>query len=151
MELFTININTVQHRFHRRLCEWYLACVMLSAGIVLLFSGTFELPPYEIVRKIANQQTWAVLLTTLGGLRVMVLVANGAIRRGSPHMRAVLALLSAVLWAFLLAGLLAFNIPLLLGPFLAWAIFYDGANSYRAAQDAREEDDAGGVKNGPGS
>jgi hypothetical protein len=146
IDLFTINV--VQHRFHKRMCEWYMACVMFSAGLIILLGTTFDLPQYEMVRKIASQHTWGSFMVILGAARIGVLAVNGALRRGSPHLRSGLSLISAVLWSFLLAGLLAFDVPLIIGAFLAWAIVFDAANSYRAAQDARKEDDAGGVSNG---
>jgi hypothetical protein len=96
----------------------------------------------------AAQPIWAILMAVTALARFAVLVINGKLARGSPHLRSGLAFVSAVIWSFLFAGLLTFHKPLLLGPFMISAIVFEAANSYRAAQDARKEDDAVGVENG---
>lgn len=149
--LFALKINTVaalQHRFHRRLSEWHMAVVMLSTGIMLLDASTFDRPPFELVKQIADQQTWAITMAAVGGARLAVLIVNGSLHRGSPHLRAFLAFVSALIWSGMLAGLWSFGTALLVGPFLAAAVLVEWVALYRAAQDAREEDDRRGGGNG---
>lgn len=146
-KIFTLDLVTIKHRLHRRLCEWHLAVVMMLSGLALMVGDTFLLEPFAVVRQIASQDTWAWTLFIVGFLRFGVLFVNGAIERGSPHLRSGLASISTLLWSVMLAGLLAFKTPLLIGPFLAAAVIFDLVNAFRAAQDARVEDE-GGVVNG---
>lgn len=144
----TLTQTFTAHRFNRRLSEWHLAAVMLAIGLVLSLGDTFSLPPYEVVRRIAGQETWASFMTLLGAARVAALVVNGAWPRITAHARYVLASVSACTWALMLAGLLAFAMPLMVGPFLAGAAIVELISAFRAAQDARRADETCGAGNG---
>lgn len=124
-----------------------MAFVTFLVGVLFLASpSTLDLPPYEVVSRIATPFTWGVILTLVGMARLLVLYINGAWSK-SPHLRWLLASASAVIWAFMFAGLTAFSTPLQIGPFIAGAVFVDLINAFRAAQDARVEDESG-AKNG---
>jgi hypothetical protein len=148
----TVSHHLSSHRFNWRLSEWHLAGVMLAVGIMLQSSQTFGLPPYEVVRQIAEQDVWSWTMILIGMGRLVALVVNGHAPRASGHARYVLASMSAFTWALLLAALLSFNTPLMLGPFLAAATVVDLITAFRAAQDAREADETKGERNdtGPG-
>lgn len=144
----TVTQNLVAHRFNRRLSEWHLSGVMLAVGIVLATGDTFGLPPYEVVRQIAPQETWAGMMIVFGTARLVALIVNGVCPRITGHARYVLASLSAFTWALMLAGLLAFDTPLMVGPFLAAAAIVDLISAFRAAQDARQADETSGAGHG---
>lgn len=137
----TITHSFTSHRFNRRLSEWHLAGVMLAIGLVVEFGATFGLPPYDVVRQIADERTWSVFMISLGTARLVSLIVNGHAQRITAHARYLLASVSAFTWALLLAGLLAFDTPLMVGPFLASAAIVDLITAFRAAQDARQADE----------
>jgi hypothetical protein len=145
--LFTLTF--LRRRFIRRVSEWYFAAVMTAIGIILLDGNTFDLQPYALIRDYADQTTWALWLTFIGSARLVVLLINGGLRRGSPHLRIILASVSSLIWlTFFVCTAIATTTPLMLGPFLAGATIFDLINCYRAAQDARREDDESGVRHG---
>lgn len=149
--LFTLNVTTaatMRHRFHRRLSEWHLALLMFVTGLVLASTDAFVLESFAAIEQIATQPIWSTTMASIGGLRIAVLTVNGALGRRSPHLRALLAFISIIIWSFLLAGLVQSSTPLLIGPFIAMAIAVDMINAFRASQDARREDDANGGANG---
>lgn len=141
----TFTSGAVAHRVNRRLSEWHLAIVMLLVGIVIEAGNTFALAPYEVVRQMADQSTWAMVMIAVGGGRLAVLIVNGALPRCTGHLRYTLASASAVVWAIMLAGLLSFGTPLMVGPFLAMAVVVDLVSAFRAAQDARLIDEESGA------
>lgn len=149
MRHFALTIAGMNRRLDRRLSEWANAVAMVLAGLILMFGTTFELPPYEVViGRIAGQTTWGWALIAVGLARLVVLTVNGALPRGSPHLRSGLSSLSAIIWSVLLAGFLALEPTVLVSAFLAAALGADLVNAFRAAQDARLEDDQCGAANG---
>jgi hypothetical protein len=146
--LFVMDISGITHRFHKRLSEWYLTCVMIAIGVLFLQGGDFQVA-YEGLGKIAAPHVWGLSMCIVGGLRFVILAVNGSLKRGSPHIRAALAFTAAMIWAIDLGGLMAYGVPLQVGPFLGAAIILEMVNVFRAAQDARYEDDVRGGKNGP--
>lgn len=140
--LLTLSVTTCKINVHRRLSEWHLTFVMLLSGLVFLFGDTFHLPPYAVVKEIATDFTWGLVMMGLGTIRLIVLYINGKWSR-SPHWRSVLAALSAIVWSVMLAGLMAFSTPLLVGPFIFVAIVVELISAFRSAQDAREVDESG--------
>lgn len=141
---------TFRHRIHMRLAEWHLAFAMLVSGIVLLSGGdTFALDPYAVIRSIASEDTWGWFLLGVGGLRVAVLTINGTLPRGSPHLRATLSGISAVIWSVLFSGYLTSHVPSLMIAVTGAAILTEFVNIIRAAGSARLEDEKiKGRKNG---
>lgn len=145
--MFDLVHSRIHHRFNRRMVEWYLAFVMFLCGLSLMLGPTFEMAPYVVVKTMAVQEVWSVLMTAIGGVRLVVLIVNGALERGSPHLRSLLAFLSAIIWSGLVWGMWSFT-PTLLGPFLVTAVLFEGVNVYRTAREARSEDDVKGSSNG---
>ena len=131
-------------KFRERVAEWHSALAMFSIGIILLMEGeTFALAPYSEIQNIATESTWGTICAGLGGLRLAILGVNGAMWR-SPHLRAVCAGLSALVWSNFLTGYLSSHTPTLMLGMVSAALLFDLYNSYRAAQDARQEDDKRG-------
>jgi hypothetical protein len=146
--IFTLDVAAVRHRFEHRLAEWHLAATMFLCGLTLLSPGmTFDLEPYYVIRQVASQEVWGWALILTGGLRLLVLAVNGALPRGSPHLRAGFAFIAAPMWSVLLAGFWTYHVPLLVTSFLVAAVVTEMVNAYRAAQDARAEDDKCGGGN----
>lgn len=154
--LFTLDVVTrqaIRHRFDRRVAEWHMAGAMTAAGGALLAGVSYGLPRYEIAGLSADEATWGWALLSIGLARLTVLAVNGSLRRGSPHLRWALAAASGVLWSFMLAALLLSAAGTkALAPFLLAHMAVETVNAFRAAQDARREDDhnGGGAANGTG-
>jgi hypothetical protein len=145
---FTIYAQ-ISERFRTRLAEWNMAIAMTACGVVLLVGGnTFALEPYVVLRVIASEQTWGLVLFWVGALRLTVLGINGALPRGSPHFRAMLSGVSAVIWAVMLTGYLSSSIPSLMIALTGANIITEFVNIRRAAAAARAEDDGRGGKHG---
>lgn len=139
--LIAMLIDGANHRVERRLSEWHVAAVTLAAGVMLMSESTFALQPYAFAAQVAPQGVWAWTLVMLGAVRLGALAVNGALPHGSPHLRSGLASASAVIWAVLLAGFLAYHTVLVIEAFIAGTVAVDIISAYRAAQDARREDD----------
>ena len=132
----------IRKHFRVRATEWMLSGVMLLWGLLLLRPGmTFSAPAYAELARLAPEETWGLACLGIGGLRLMVLVINGAMRP-SPHLRAFLALVSALFWYQLSVGFLLAD-----GNGTAIAVYplavgFDVFNAAMAAGDAGEVDRA---------
>jgi hypothetical protein len=133
--------------FVPRLSEWTPAAVIAALGWVLTINPDLMGAAvadgrgrgYELMLKLAPQHSWALSLMLFGGVRLAVLLINGAWRR-SPLARAIAAFLACFLWtqiAISFAPTLGFAFTMAAG-FLGMEI----VNTFRAMRDARIVDDA---------
>lgn len=86
--------------FFPRLLEWQAAFVMAAGGVLMIMNADLMQDSrvgYDLMLRWATQATWGQFALTLGGLRLAVLLVNGAWRR-SPHARAMAAFLSCAVW-----------------------------------------------------
>lgn len=126
--------------FRVRSNEWFMAAVVFLWGVVLIQpQETFTQPSYSILAQHASEDTWAIFCLVGGGLRLLALAINGAMRP-SPHVRAVLAFLSAffflqLAFGFLTAGTLSTGLAV----YPAAAVF-DFVNALHAIGDAADVD-----------
>lgn len=138
---YVLVTEAFSHRFRVRSLEWFLALAMLLVGLELLRTGaTFDLTPYVYLRGLAAENTWGWGCVILGGVRLVLLTVNGALPRGSPHLRAGLSGISMLVWGNLAAGYAASLFPTLMLSFVVPATLFEFLNVYRAAKDARAED-----------
>ena len=88
--------------FRERMPEWIQATGMLAWGLLAAAStGLFiNRPFYHPLLLIASQSTWAALTISVGLLRLVFLVINGA-WRPSAHIRAIGCALGVFLWGSL--------------------------------------------------
>lgn len=146
--------------FPRRVTEWASATTVASLGI-LISAGTMHgfLTPLAAgelylggLARVAPLAIWGPLLILLGLWRLSALAINGA-WRPTPHMRALTAALSGLVYLQLIIGVVAAAGPILalamLPPLLGAEIYV----SMRASEEAREADEVaarrrGGRRNG---
>lgn len=127
--------------FFPRLSEWSAACAVFGVGVVLHVNTDLMASPttsgYGLMLIIASQATWAKGLMIFGFLRLVVLVINGAWRR-SPHMRAIMAILSCFpLYTITMSFVPVFGIAMVLAVVF---LGMDVINAVRAAGDAKTVD-----------
>ena len=61
--------------------EMMLATLMVTCGIVLLWPGdTFNLPHYEVMKRIVSESVGGALLATVGTIRWAAIMRNGGSR-----------------------------------------------------------------------
>lgn len=129
--------------FFPRLSEWACATAVFGVGVVLHVNAdlmeNLQSNAYQLMLTIGPQATWAKALIIFGICRLLVLLINGAWRR-SPHLRAVMAILSCFpLYTIAMSFLPVFGIAMV----FAWIFLgMDVINAVRAAGDARTVDHA---------
>lgn len=134
--------------FPRRVMEWVSASCIASFGLLLcagVATGFLDPIPageryLEGLVRIAPLSAWGPWLLIIGMWRLVALTINGA-WRPTPHMRALTAGLSGMVYLQLLIGVVAASGPLFL---LAMAPPAVGAEIYvamRAAAEARDADE----------
>jgi len=141
------------HRFRdtfpRRVMEWTSATCTLSFGVLLGAAVMLENSALaeagrdrylESLRSIGSLDGWAAFAVTVGLVRLIALTINGA-WRPTPHMRAVTAGLSGVIYLQLAFGVVDAAGPLigiaLLPPLLVGELYI----CHRASSEARLADD----------
>ena len=128
------SVKTLKTTFDARASEWALAVATLLLGVSFVFNETlFVDSGWRALAQFASQETWGFVCTTLGALRLLVLLINGAWWR-SPHLRALMAFLSCFVWWQMSSDLVP-NFALgfaLLPPILA----LDAYNAIRAGREA---------------
>lgn len=127
--------------FYPRLSEWSCAALIILIGLMLvinpdLMAGS-QSQAHALMLMVGRQTYWAQAMLILGGVRICVLIINGAWRR-SPHLRAVLAFLSC---GPLCLIALSFTPIMGISTAYAWVpLVTDMINTIRAAGDARSID-----------
>lgn len=106
-------MNGPGKRSCNRPAEWHSARMLLSCGLWMVFfpsSGA----RFAATLMTVSQGTLAALCILIAGTRCLVLWKNGDLGDAGPNLRAILSLLSIVVWAQFLIGLLpnmALGIP----------------------------------------
>lgn len=102
---FQQNFNRV---FVARMIEWEHSISLFAFGLVLALNPSiFDGPSYVSFLRIWESAIgWALLCMIVGGLRFIVLLINGGLKR-SPHLRAAFACMSAFVWMQVSLGFLA--------------------------------------------
>lgn len=123
-----------------RLSEWEGAVIMLLWGVVLLLPDQmFASDDWLAFRILFSENTLGTAFALGGALRILVLAANGA-WRPMYHLRAWMAMSSAVIWFSILLGFMS------RGTTGTWIAVYpvlfaaEVVNVYRAIGDAAKVD-----------
>lgn len=135
-----IHVRLSSHWRVRR-SEWLLALCTLSLGIVYLnVPGLFEPRYFATMLALMPQRQWGTLAALIGLARLTMLLINGA-WRASPHLRALGAQASCLLWATLFISAIAAQSTVQSVGF--WLIFFvfDAFSAVDAAGDARLADE----------
>jgi hypothetical protein len=130
----------IQHRFGPRMMEWFMAGHMILFGYVLLLpSETFNQPAFMSFRELVPSETflgWVML--SIGCLRSIGLVINGARKNVTPQIRQVSAAFGCLIWSGITYGFASSDI---ISTWLAiYPLFAIGelVNINRAARDQGE-------------
>jgi hypothetical protein len=126
--------------FILRLSEWEGAAILLLWGVVLLLPDEMFLnDDWSAFRILFSEQTLGTAFLLGGVLRLLILAANGA-WRPMYHLRAWMAMSSAVIWFSILLGFMS------TGTIGTWIAVYpvlfaaEVVNVYRAIGDAARVD-----------
>jgi hypothetical protein len=126
--------------FFTRLSEWQSAVILLLwGGALLLPDQMFIHDDWTAFRLLFREESLGTLFVMGGAFRLLVLAANGA-WRPMYHLRAWMAMSSAVIWFSILLGFLS------RGTIGTWLAVYpvlfafDVVNVYRAMGDAARVD-----------
>lgn len=125
------------YHFPPKASELTTALVLFLWSVIILYIGE---DPY-VYAVMNNLSVWATLFGILSAVRIAVLYINGALRR-SPHLRAILSLLSCFAWFQITLAFLAteqITTGLAVYPVLLALDFYNG---YRIAVEARITDES---------
>lgn len=88
-------------RQSERLTEWLFAAMMVAWGAYLFFPvHTFDAPQYAMLSAIADEKVWGAFSISIGGLRMLALYVNGAVRQ-TPLIRALGAVMGVIWWLVL--------------------------------------------------
>lgn len=131
----------IKSHLDTRFSEWAISLGLLTWGIIVfsqqtLFEGNSN---FEVMSQIADEKMWGFSAILIGAIRLIFLFVNGTYQQ-SGHIRAVGAILSIIIWTFILASYAAlpFIAPNLASLFLIITI--DMYNLWHAAGDARKAD-----------
>lgn len=133
--------RSFRETFPVRAAEWALAIMIFNWGITLSLNTDLfaSQPSYRVLAGTMKQDSWALLCLSVGGIRLIFLLINGAWRR-SPHLRAVGAFVSILFWfqismGFAMAG--TWSTAISIYPIL---LLLDSYNAMRAVGDAAISD-----------
>lgn len=129
--------------FYPRMSEWACALMIFNWGVILRYNETVMSlnPSFDGMLQVAQQSTWSTACIWLGGLRLTVLLINGAWRR-SPHLRGITAFLCIFIWfQVVLSVSQTFGTGMAVYPVI---LLTELLNVMRSFQDARLVDDAFG-------
>lgn len=124
-----------------RAVEYLLAWLMMVWGFALALPGDIlsRSPQYVYLIAVAPESAWAAFSLTVGFLRLVALVINGGMPRGTPIMRFIGAGFGCSFWIVL--GVLYWTAirngspPFPAVGFFAVFFFFEGYSCYRCAQD----------------
>jgi putative Mn2+ efflux pump MntP len=106
-------VSGIANHFIMRLPEWACCLILLMFGLTLLQDGnTFEQPSFSIMAHYASEDTWGLVLTLIGALRLTALVLNGTFKWFAPwsiRIRAASATLCCFAWFCIALGLFLGN------------------------------------------
>ncbi len=131
----------VADHFAARVADWFLATMVLSMGILFFRrDGIFGSFPefYLPLSRLASQHVWAWACTIIGGTRLIALFINGTFPyfRWSPHLRFVMAVMSAVIWLQVALGLMMSGVAVLGAALVPYLALFDLYNAFLSASEA---------------
>lgn len=127
--------------FPTRASEWATSLILFGwATLTYLTNGKSMTGAYDAMTNVMDATTWAAMFMILSGIRIMLLIINGALKR-SPHLRSAFSFLSCFAWfqitmAFSSTEMLTNDLAAY--PVLLALDFY---NAYRIAIEARLADE----------
>jgi hypothetical protein len=137
-----VAVAGLRHAFMARLAEWCFATILTMWGVVLVMpEQRFTGDVWVAFRALAGEEAIGAAFVALGIIRLCILAANGS-WRPMYHLRAVTAMISAVIWFSITIGFLSSGLN---GTWLAVypALFvFDTVNVFRATGDAAQADRA---------
>jgi hypothetical protein len=135
-----IHVRLSSHWRVRR-SEWLLALAVTMIGIAYLrIPNLFEPRYFGTMLSVMPQHEWGWTATTIGTVRLVLLLINGA-WRASPHGRTAGALLSCAFWMMLfMSAISAESTVQSVGLWLLFFVF-DAFSAIDAAGDARMADE----------
>lgn len=143
MRMIWVHIQTsFKETFHFRAGEW-AAAVMITLWGISVFGqpGLFETnASFSEFPRAASQVTWAIGAMIVGGLRLFVLLINGAWRR-SYHWRAITAFLTCFFWMEISLSFYGSGQPVTALAIYPVLLVLDSYYVLRATHEAREEDE----------
>lgn len=85
--------------------------MILGWGLTLAAPGDTlaAFPAYDLLEARAPENTWALTLILIGIMRMVALIINGRLPRGSPVARGFAAFLGALVWSQFFAAFLDFS------------------------------------------
>ena len=99
-----------KYTFRERIPEWITSIALIVWGMILLGEtpALWDMQYFSALSNIASQKTWASITIIAGVFRVIALGINGA-WRPTAHMRAIGALMGALVWAAIIISYLTLN------------------------------------------
>lgn len=144
----------IRAHWRARFAEWLLAVGLTGWGGTLLSDPpTFPISPaYAQMAVLAPEEVWGSVAIAIGIVRLLALTANGTFAhrawgRHSPHVRAVMALLSAGVWFMIFMGLLLSGTSAPGVAIYGVIMVFDIQNFVSALGDAGESDATKATKN----
>jgi hypothetical protein len=97
-----MNPSRFKETFRERMPEWVTSAGMLVWGLLAIFAvGLFEkMPLFHPLLLVMTQFKWGLITTSIGSIRLLFLVINGA-WRPSAHVRAIGCGFGCMLWGSL--------------------------------------------------
>lgn len=130
-----------QKTFPIRVSEWALATILFNFGMVVLLNPGIleEKVNFAGLIVMMSERGWGVSCTALALIRLGALAVNGA-WRPTPHIRAVAAFATMVVWMLISFALANSRFPSIGLSTYPIFLLLDMYNVYRAASDARIAD-----------
>lgn len=124
----------VHHHFPERVVEWGLAVILVNWGMILMRRDDVIAPdgPLGNILKLAPEDTWGIIATAIGLLRLVALVLNGSFYKTplikyAPYGRLAGAFTSCFVWMQTTLALVKYgdiSLGLSIYPvFLVWDMF----------------------------
>lgn len=139
--MLVIKVGTLTDSLRFRLSEWGLATALMLWGVVLLLPyPSFSNPVYAHMESLMREERWGIVCFTIGAARLVILIVNGSWRI-TPHLRAVAAFLSSIVWFQVTLGLIAvgsYNTGLAIYPV---CVVMDIICMFRSVAEARVNDE----------
>lgn len=127
--------------FPTRASEWATSIILLNWGLAI-FATKGEILGGNLAKllNLMSPTKWAILFTSIGLIRLLLLIINGSLKRSS-HYRAVFSFISCFIWfqvVYTFAVSDVISTALTVYPVLLVLDFY---NAYRTTAEARITDE----------
>lgn len=102
----TFPIRGLLHHFNNRISEVVKALIMMGMGVQVLISPSSEFHALDLLEKRLSENGIALLFLGVGSMRMAALIANGSWPEYGPWMRAIGALVGALIWSNMFLSLM---------------------------------------------